>query len=204
MSKLQIVKIVSALLAVVLMLSVGGVFASWVYPVTTLEGRSLVIKPTAFAWEGSDILPDDDQNSIGENHLQLIDNILFEASYGLNADKKPIIHNLLNRVGDVVYAQQNVQGGNLKHLMIDNTDAFSLLFQVEYVSNSEYNLYTYSAPLIRSAAIGERIEVFETVAKVNSEGVWQAVKSYVGTAVVIDAGGGVPRAIDSSTFTENN
>ena len=205
MSKVRIIKITSIIFAVALLLSLGGVAAaSWVYPVNTISNQSVSVKPTAFTWEGAEVLPDDTQNSIGENHIQLIDNILFEMKYGLNAEgnsAKPIIHNSLNRVGDVLYCQQNVQGGNLKHLMIDGSDAFSLLFQVEYVSDTEYNLYTYSAPLIKSANINSTIEVFFTVLKVNDYGVWQAVKSYAGTAVVVKPNSEVPKAINSATFT---
>ena len=205
MSKIRIVKMATIIIAFVLLLFIGGVSASWLYPVNTISGQFISVKPTAFTWEGSDILPDDSQNSIGENHISLINNILFEIKYGLNAEgntAKPIIHNTLNKVGDVLYCQQNVQGGNLKHLMIDGSDAFSLLFQIEYVSDSEYNLYTYSAPLIKSTNINSTIEVFLTILKIDDYDSWQAVKSYVGTAVVIKPNNSIPKAINSSTFTE--
>lgn len=201
MTKLAIFKKLTIVLVVVILLSISGVYANWVYPMSMLSNYTMTITPRAFKWEGSDVLPDDDQNAIGENHIVLLENILFEANYGLNADKKPIIHNLLNNAGDVVYCQQNVKGGNLKHLMIDNTDAFSLLFQVEYVSDSEYVIYTYSAPLIREASVGDYIEVFITTAKIDGDGIWQAVSSSVGEAKVISPGGKVPKAIDSATFT---
>ena len=45
----------------------------------------------------------------------------------------------MNQAGDVVYCEQNVQGGNLKHLIIDGTAAYNLLFQIEYVSDTEYS-----------------------------------------------------------------
>lgn len=57
----------------VLILSVVGVSASWIYAVKPIEPVVEKIEIDIFPWEGSDILPDD---VIGQNHSALIANML--------------------------------------------------------------------------------------------------------------------------------
>lgn len=182
-----------------------GVFATWKYggPVASVDVL-LDMSLGVFDYKPEEVLPggDDVEAEVDQNHLDLINNILHEASYGLNATKKPIIHGLLNDKGDVVYCEQNVQGGNLKHIMLDNTDAERLLFQIEYVSDSEYVTYTYSRDTIATYQIGDRIPIYKTIMKSetkNNKMVWSATSSYVGTAVIVSVSGGY-RGIDSTTW----
>ena len=191
-------KVLITIIIFCLLLSTTGVYASWIYAGGGVNPQNSKLNILGFTWSGSDVLPDDDSSGIGENHILLITNILQEENYGLNATKKPIIHQSLNKAGDVVYCEQNVQGGNLKHLMIDGTDSYALLFQIEYVSDTEYNLYTY-ARTIKALSVGSSIEVFLTIVSSNSAGVWDATASYLGTATVINPSK-VTRAIDSATF----
>lgn len=200
MTNFQKLKIIVVSIVIILIFSVSGVYASWRYAGSEVPSYSHEHHLSAFTWTGSDVLPDDDASAIGQNHIELINNILHEASYGLNATKKPIIHNELDYVGDVLYCQQNTSGGNLKHLLLDGTSAHALLFQIEYISDSEYNLYTYSEQLIRSTAYNSSVEVYLTVMKANNAGVWDAIASYKGTATVVKISGKVPHAIDSKTF----
>lgn len=155
------------------------------------------------AFAPDEVLPDDEQaTQVGENHMALIEKILNEdqKGYGLNETRKPIIHNYLNKVGDVVYCEQNVQGGNLKHVMIDElVSANQLLFQIEYVSDTEYVTYTYRAEDIDNATVGDVIPVFRTI-MTKENGVWDASKSYEGGAAVCNPSE-VGLAIDSSTYT---
>ena len=182
--------------------AVSGAYASWVYASGPMNEEAFDggVSITEFVYNPEEVLPDDNTSTqLGENHSDLIQNILFEASYGLNATKKPIIHNLLNQAGDVIYCQQNVQGGNLKHLMIDGTGAYSLLFQIEYVSDTEYITYTYLASDVNNSEVGAEIEVYKTVVAKAPGQHWEATLSYHGKAKVIRGSGGI-RGIDASTF----
>ena len=183
--------------------TVSGVYATWAYAekTPTAVTTSMDVSLLEFEFKPEEVLPDDEQSSqLGENHLALIKKIIEEASYGLNATKKPIIHNLLNNVGDVVYCQQNVQGGNLKHLMIDGTDAYNLLFQIEYVNEQEYVAYTYLRKDATDNAIGTEIEVYKTIMSKTEKGVWEATRSYEGVAKVATSQHSGVRAINSVTF----
>ena len=197
---------IALLLLLIVMASMAtGVYATWVYAIPRIEGKSGFFSPllSVFEYRPEEILPDDQEaNRLGQNHLDLITKILHEASYGLNATKKPIIHEELNVVGDVLYCEQKVQGGNLKHLMVDGTYAHNLLFQIEYVSETEYITYTYYYSDVKSNAVGVEIEVYKTVMKKGDNKKWDAPVSYKGVAKVMDAykDGNRIRAIDSATF----
>ena len=84
----------------------------------------------------------------------------------------------------LIYSEQHVSGGNLKHLLIDGTSAHALLFQVEYVSDTEYLVYTYVNGDAYTYGIGDEIEVYKTVISKDS-GKWVATLSYKGKAEVM-------------------
>ena len=121
---------------------------------------------------------------LGQNHLALIGMILNEVSYGLNATKKPIIHDTLENPGDVIYCSQTVQGGNLKHLMIDSVTASEqLYFVITKISDTEYHTFTFlDADL--DYVVGTEISVYKTVMVKGENGMWTASKSYQGYAKV--------------------
>lgn len=92
-----------------------------------------------------------------------------------------------------------MQGGNLKHLIIDGTAAYNLLFQIEYVSDTEYITYTFLAADASTYPVGGEIEVYKTIMAQGEDGVWVAPTSYKGVASVKPSNNSV-RAIDSSTW----
>lgn len=195
--------------AFLFLFTVSGVFAAWQYALGFVDDQSsyVGVSLSAFDYPPEEVLPDDEEaDKIGENHLDLIKKILNEVSYGLNATKKPIIHETLNKVGDVIYSQQNVQGGNLKHLMIDKTSSYSLLFQIEYVSDNEYITYTYVAGDLSTFPIGDEIQAYKTVMQCTyseEDGLikWRAPVSYYGKAKVANSKiSSSIRSIDSSTW----
>ncbi len=195
-------KILVVVLAFITLLTAGGVYATWTYGLEDVEEKQTDVNVGVqqFYYAPEEVLPGDDQaTEIGENHLELIEKILNEVSYGLNATKKPIIHDLLNEQGDVVYCQQNVQGGNLKHLLIDGTGAHALLFQIEYVDEDTYITYTYTHGDVVTAAVGNRVYAYRTVMARGQNGVWTALNSVHGSAIVISATSSL-RGLDSSTW----
>ena len=198
-------KVMLVAMLVLIACSSVGVFATWNYSNNYTDGinssTNIGTGLNEFYYHPEEILPDDEEASqLGENHLELINSILYEVSYGLNATKKPIIHNTLNKVGDVLYCEQNVQGGNLKHLMIDGVaESSKLLFQIEYVSETEYITYTYVAAEIKATLTGQRVNAYKTVMKKGDDNEWYADLSYRGNAVVIDPNS-VSKGLDSSTW----
>ena len=131
--------------------------------------------------------------------MELLDMILYKASYGLNATKKPIIHNYLQDEGDVIYCNQNVQGGNLKHLMIDSvSSADRLYFVVTKISDVEYHTFTLKSNDL-DKDMGTEIPVYKTIMQKDTQGEWSATKSFFGYAKVYYPGI-VQRAIDVKSW----
>ncbi len=138
---------------------------------------------------------------LGENHLKLITNLVDEKDYGLNATKKPVIHELLDNPGDIVYSDQNVTGGNLKHIMPSfSSETEKLYFVITKISDTEYHAFTFTAS-DRLLPIGTDIAVYKTIMRKDGKGVWAATSSYKGYAKV-NAPGIVSRAIDVSTWRD--
>ena len=181
--------------------SFNSVNAKWFYGASMpVEGLLISYKLEDFYWEGSGVLPEDEEH--GENHIELLQNIINDSRYGLNSTSNTLLHNYLEKIGDILYSEQQVSGGNLKHLMIDGTGAYALLFQIEFVSETEYNVYTYKQEDTEDYKIGENIEVYFTkVSKVN--GKWDGVKTEIGVAKLCETNNKkVPRAVDTSTWVK--
>ena len=192
------------LLLATAMLMIPTAFALWIYydPMTPVSD-DLSLSVGLFDYAPEQVIPGEEADDIGENHLRLIENVLYEASYGLNATKKPIIHEELAQDGDVVYGDQNVQGGNLKHLMIDSAAVDRLTFLIVRISATEYHTYTYVSADVSGGLPGQsRVHVYKTVMKKGDDGVWSAPASYEGYATV-SAPGIVYRAIDYRTWTNH-
>lgn len=187
------------------MISMGIVSASWSFsdlPIDSVH-TGLESHLNAFEFKPEEVLPGGDviAPSLGENHLKMIDNIVNEADYGLNATKKPILHNLLEEPGDIVYCNQSVSGGNLKHIMPDfSSETEKLYFVITKVSDTQYDAYTLTAA-DTSKPIGTYVLTYKTVI-IKENRVWKATTSYIGYAQV-NAPGIVGRAIDISTWTSD-
>ena len=180
--------------------SIPSVYAIWNYCTFTNPTSSTTpITIIAFNYKPEEILPGTNA-TLGNNHIALLDNILYEASYGLNATKKPIIHNYLKNVGDVVYCDMNTSGGNLKHVMIDEAESSNqLYFVVTKISNTEYHCFTMSKNELDNATLNTtRITAYKTV-MIKENNIWSATTSYKGTALVFKPSS-VPRAIDVTTW----
>jgi hypothetical protein len=158
---------------------------------------------SVFDYSPEEIVPGGETSAVvGENHLLLIKQILDEADYGLNATKKPIIHKYLKNVGDVIYCSQNVQGGNLKHLMIDGvSEAEKLYFVTTKISDTEYHTFTMRYADITGNPVGTEIEAYKTI--MVKEDKWVAKTSYYG-AIKVNAPGVVSRAVDVNSWRTIN
>ena len=199
MKFVKVIKAVAVFMSVAIILGIAGVSATWKYNRTPADYTDGTFHSHLLFWNGVEDIPEN-PNVLGENHRALIINILEEASYGLNATKKPVIHNTLNYDGAVIYAEQNVQGGNLKHILIDGTSSSRLLFQIHREKEGRYITLTYSYADLYGATINEtHIEAFVTIMVEGTDGVWSAIESYGGTALVKRNNGSI-RYVDINSF----
>ena len=190
----------------VAMMFVGSVSASWSYSASFVENISsfMQIEIKDFEFAPEEILPDDDTaDQAGANHVTLLHNIVDHVKYGLNATSKPIVNEILQEGKGIVYSQQKVQGGNLKHLLLRGDTVDHLDFAVQYVSSTEYACYTFSTDEITSSNSGKQIQVYKTKI-IYQESKWVAVASYEGVAVVarVNANGSLIMAINVSSWVK--
>ena len=180
------------LFSLLFILTIGGVSASWLYAEALLPPASSPVGMTMeiFEYAPEEILPGEGEDgegtgtvTPGENHLGLLGLVLNEATnFGLNLGDKSVIHaNLQNRT--VVFCNQNASGKNLKHLLNDDDNTFGLYFCVEKVTDTVYNLYSFSVNALpdMGGTMGE-IEVYKTV--IEKTDIWRGTVSYLGHAEV--------------------
>ena len=108
----------------IIIVSTFGVYAGWLYTGPVDDSTSTVdVSLGVFEYKPEEVLPGGDEaTKLHENHNNLVNNIVNHIDYGLNATKKPIVRKLLEDGAGVVYCDQNVSGGNLKHMMLDSSD----------------------------------------------------------------------------------
>ena len=197
---MKFIKLLSLFLT--MCLCVPGVYALWQYSPLAIGAAISEIESEVdvFDYPPEVIVPGNQSaTNLGENHLDIIRIIIEEKDYGLNATKKPIIHNYLEEVGDVVYCSQHTTGGNLKHLMIDSTSsAERLYFIITKISDTEYHTFTMRYADLTSSPVGTEIEVYKTI-MVKENGAWKATYSYYGKAKV-NAPVAVSRGIDVTSW----
>ena len=152
------------LVVFVAMLSVGGVSATWKYSNQTPSGvsESLNVLLDDFAWQGSEILPDDEEE--GQDHLWLIQNLVDgstsgDSSIGLN-DKNSTINDYINdRLEGGLGWKRNYFGsmavtGDDEMESIFGAAAKGLSFIIEVDENDSNVYYIYTTDVY----LGERGE----------------------------------------------
>lgn len=205
-------KRLALLLCLVLLLSFGGVYASWSYaelspsPVYQQVGLDLAI----FEYPPEEILPggDIEEAPLGEDHFGLIDLILNEndKDYGMNYDSKEIIINYAEKQA-AVYCNQKISGGNLKFILDTKNNTHELYYCVQKVSDTLYYAYTFStAELATNGGSQVAIKAYRTSLELTDK--WRATVSYEGYALtrslrdlgVDAASGSIGYSIDVSTW----
>ncbi len=196
----------------VIVFSIGGVAAGWIYPEgpNSPEFQEFGMSASLFEYKPEEILPggDSEKPEIGQNHLALIDLILNERDkgYGLNINNNVVLHRYLRNDG-VVYSNQKVTGGNLKFILDPSNNTHGLYYCVEYVSSTLYYAYTFSTVALNDAGGTEaEIAVYRTILEKTDK--WNATLSYYGYAKVeelSDLGASadpksIPYSIDVSTW----
>ena len=164
--EIMIRKVLSVITCFIIILSIGGVYATWNYAAYNSAPVDMEVSVNLgeFYFAPEEVLPDDEEvSAAGQNHIDLLQLILYESSkgYGLNINKKPIVHNYLKNPGDVVYCDQKTTGGHLKFMLDDNNTVNRLFFCIEKVSDVVYYAYTFSYEELVTAPVddGYRIVV---------------------------------------------
>ena len=181
-------RILPLMLAILTILSAGGVYATWRYaefgatPVQTNVSLSLSV----FDYPPEEILPGGEMQEaeLGKNHFGLIELILWEdvKDYGLNINNNALIHQHLKK-NRVIYSNQKISGGNMKFILDPKNNTHGLYYCIEKVSNTEYLCYTFEIDdLATAAGSNNEIPVYRTtLAKTD---LWEATTSYLGYAQV--------------------
>ena len=169
-----------------MILSIGGVFATWKYAELSPEeeNQEIGMSLSAFEYPPEQILPGGDTTGaeVGENHNKLIDLVLNEAKkgYGLNINNNVLIHQYLKN-NKVIYSNQKISGGNLKFILDPNNNTHGLYYCVEKVNDSLYYCYTFDVDSLATASGTDMyIEVYRTSMVKTDK--WRATTSYLGVA----------------------
>ena len=187
---------------------IPGVFATWRYAIDPIQEQQTTFSPTIaeFYYKPESVLPggtgNTDSVELVGNHLNLVNIIVAHVTYGLNATSKPIIKNLLLKDKDMVYSEQNVQGGNLKHMLLSQNESEKLMFVVVYVSDTHFDAYTFSTYEVSNTTIGNYVTVYKTKL-VYENGKWRTDVAFVGKAKLFNPDvKGVSKSIDVSTWVQ--
>ena len=161
--------------------SVSGVFATWFMAeeTPTSVNKSQNITLSEFIWKPEEILP---SVTPGQNFLDLYESILENMKGGLNSSKDTLENAVLNASNGLVHSNQNVQGGNLKHLFITEASR-ELDFIVQYVSDTNFKLYTYKQTDTNGAVGTTQIQVYMTLL-IKENNVWVGQETQLGMATL--------------------
>lgn len=180
------IKYVSLALCLIMLLSVGGVFATWKYAELSPDeiSQEIGISLSVFDYPPEQVLPGGDtvEAAIGENHNKLIELILWEndKGYGLNINNNVLIHQYL-KSHNVVYSNQKISGGNLKFILDPHNNTHGLYYCIEKIDNNLYYCYTFDINHLSTASgTTEYITVYRT--SLVKTDIWRATTSYEGIA----------------------
>ena len=176
--------------------AIPGVFATWQYSYSNdIEDKntSFGVSVNEFIYKPEEVLPDEEADKVGGNHMILIRNILRETDYNINDGSKDVIHDYLNDVG-VIYGNYNAtSGGTLKKVLVgQDPSAANVQFMMVKKSDTEYHTYSFSQEDLDNARRNNfslpdgYIEVYKTVMvyaeNENGQKERTAPRAYIGKA----------------------
>ena len=174
----------AVLTGLIMLLTVGGVFASWAFaedPAPSVSDNT-GLKISIFDYAPEEILPGGDivESELGGNHYVLVDLVLNESNkgYGLNISNNVVLHKYLKQQ-PVVYSNQKVSGGNLKFILDPQNNTHGLYYCVEKVTDTEYYCYTFSTDALATAA-GSDVMIPAYRTTLVKTDYWRATVSYLG------------------------
>ena len=198
-------KILALIFSCTILFSIGSVYAMWQYAESSSRSvsYSLVIKMSEFNWSGSGNLPDDD--TIGENHIALIERIVNHTEHGLNTSKSYLNEQIKDRQdGGIGWSSGRDTLGSMAVSQSDELEeifglsAENLTFLIQFKSNTEYYIFTTnvylgergeinfwgnnSKPGNPTTPIGQNIYPIYRTKVVKTNGVWAPVETKEGYA----------------------
>ena len=202
---LRVIKSLTLVMAIVLILSVVGVYSTWEYARGSVLPKSVELKISALPWTGADILPEEDQ--IGQNHRALIDAIINGEGIGLNTSGSYLNKEIRERqdgggtifnrwTRDTLGSMAVTQGDELNELF--SLSSANLNFLIHFVSDNEYEIFTTGVDLGErgtiniwgnnssagkpTVPIGEYIYPIYKTTVIKTSGVWAATETKLGSA----------------------
>jgi hypothetical protein len=193
------------LIALIMLLSTGGVYATWQYAYmgSNPAGLDITIRLGEFNWAGSGDLPTDD--AIGEDHLALIQQIINHPQHGLNTSGSYLNDQIKDRqdggIGwsggrDTLGSMAVTQSEELTEIF--GLDSSNLDFLIQFKSDTEYYIFTTGEDLGErgeiniwgnnktpgkpNVPIGGNIYPIYRTKIVKTNGTWAAVETKVGYA----------------------
>ena len=186
------------IILVALILTVGGVSATWFYSMGTAKGAEGQIPVISFPWEGAEELP----NQAGEDHKQLIDTILSgvvtdgngsTTNIGLNNPNSYLAQEIASRTSNWRFSSDTLGSMDYwessdinKYFDLDTGELAFLLYFPEGAGDTYY-LFTMTDNLggqnDPNVPVGEYIyPVYRTTLEKDAEGNYQATMTEEGYA----------------------
>ena len=178
------------LICVILLVSTGGVYATWQYAEIAPKpaGQEIGVSISVFEYTPEEILPGGGENTgeveLGQNHFAIIELIVYTAPNGYNLNNSgSLLHSLIKSNG-VVYSNQKTGGGNLKFILDAKNNTHYLYYLIAKESDTLYYIYTFNIDDLSTAGgTDSEIPVYRTsVVKTDR---WEATVSQIGYAKTV-------------------
>lgn len=200
----KFLKIIFPLCLILGIISISAISASWDYSGSLLESEStgIMLDISKVNYSPTETLPGTSADSAaGENQVQMINILSTDSKNGLNSNKGTLVK-LLGST-NIVYSDQNIQGGNLKNLF-QNSAVKNLAFVMQYSTDTEIFCFTFkNDDRTNATADVTKIEVYKTVyKKVNNR--WETEYAYKGYATVVYVSSISKNSIDVLSWREGN
>lgn len=178
-------------LCLLLLLSITEVFPAWIYAEMPLygSGGSIKLETGVFQWQGSEVLPDEEEDGEGYAHAELITNIIDGENIGLNSPDSYLNEQIAVRLDkhgghDTLGSMAITQGTALTELFNLHTD--NVTFLIHMKSDTLYYIFTTSLDLGEKRKptykIGSTISPIYRTTVVKQNGKWVATKTEEGSA----------------------
>ena len=186
----MIKRLLISLLAIMIILCVGGVSATWKYAEIspTPQDQFMNVDIAIFEYPPEQILPGGNENDgeviLGNDHFRLVNLITNEAGKGYSLNSNNSLLNSLLEKSSVVYSNQKVSGGNLKFVLDEKNNTFGLYYTIEKIDDNLYYVYTFSIDDLATIS-GTNFEMCVYRTTVKKTDTWAATVSHIGYAKTI-------------------
>ncbi len=179
------------LLCLLFLISIPGAFSTWIFAEMPLNGHGdgILLGMDIFHWQGSEVLPDEEEEGEGHAHAVLINNLINHETNGLNNPDSYLNEQIAVRLDkhgghDTLGSMAITQGEALTELFDLNTQ--NVTFLIHMKSDTLYYIFTTSLDLGEKRKptykIGSTISPIYRTTVVKQNGKWVATKTEEGSA----------------------